>query len=544
MAEERESVIKCALVKHLLDQALLPTLRACVEFTSKAVHRGSLFACYFLLHCLEREVPDAQLPDLKGTRFWEHCFKVGFPGVRPRKPVAGLAEFYTSIEDHFPPVPAAPTATIAHSMMWRALSYSALQYRTNVTNHLVCNFDKRVRSYIMCLADAFGLPVNRATCSSVVRALRFPSPELAPLEPFWAQFVQEERARLGIPGDAAMTDAFLKSDLRKLLRYHHAILSQLEASEAKTFSLLPLGAIKLHFLTVDLPLLYTILHAEGRCSKQEFDQEPAAWFRRVFAIQRLAPGPDGGHPGRPSFSNVVETDGTSLSVHLRRPAAGSQACPSVPAVQPGDTVIGLDPGVINLAYAIRRNGDGSEQHFKLSGREYRNRAHITRNGKRTQRWNAAIQATLDQLSQLSPKTALTAGFRTYLTGLLPLLPLLWGHYGQAKWGRLRFDNYVAKRQTLDKFFQSLKPPGGGSAVVAFGDARFPATGRGRVSAPTSKVLEACKRHFTVLMVDEYHTTKCCARCGSELKHFYRLVLPPPEGGSEEQSAPRPRVGLL
>ena len=54
-------------------------------------------------------------------------------------------------------------------------------------------------------------------------------------------------------------------------------------------------------------------------------------------------------------------------------------------------------------------------------------------------------------------------------------------------------------------------------IIAYGAAKFPSTGRGELSAPTTSLFRACCRHFQhVVLVDEFRTSKTCSICGGDL----------------------------
>ena len=252
----------------------------------------------------------------------------------------------------------------------------------------------------------------------------------------------------------------------------------------------------------------------------------------VFDTRRLS-------SGSKRFSGVLETDGVALCVHFKYPPTPKPpppppatkkrkrgAEPHVPSQppQPGQRVIAIDPGRVTLVEGVEvLDGGGGLRRYSLTRKQYYRDAHFTRNAGKLMRRDAAIQAHHAALAEASPKTARMEAFAKHMQALVPRLEELWAHQvASRRPAALRLDSYIHSRKTLDRFFAGMRRGSGPTnalpPVVAYGAAKFASTGRGELAAPTTKLFERCKAHFpgSVVLVDEFRTTKCCRDCGSEL----------------------------
>ena len=67
----------------------------------------------------------------------------------------------------------------------------------------------------------------------------------------------------------------------------------------------------------------------------------------------------------------------------------------------------------------------------------------------------------------------------------------------------------------------MKRKGEDKPVIAYGAAKFNPTGKHELSSPTSALSKRCSEHYSIVFVDEFRTTKCCNKCGNELKEMKR-----------------------
>jgi hypothetical protein len=92
-----------------------------------------------------------------------------------------------------------------------------------------------------------------------------------------------------------------------------------------------------------------------------------------------------------------------------------------------------------------------------------------------------------------------------------------------------------KTRSLDKAVQKVFDKAKGRPIVlGVGDAKFPATGPGEKSMPTTQfvraILKAKYRYHSrvkLLNIDEFKTTVCCCGCGTETRPAFLPNLNPP-----------------
>jgi hypothetical protein len=83
--------------------------------------------------------------------------------------------------------------------------------------------------------------------------------------------------------------------------------------------------------------------------------------------------------------------------------------------------------------------------------------------------------------------------------------------------RRGFHFYVFRKQqkAITKFVKDILG-GQQNAIVLFGDGTFAPGGHGYAAVPKKKFLREFAQHAVVVLVDEFHTSKCCPRCYSEV----------------------------
>lgn len=109
--------------------------------------------------------------------------------------------------------------------------------------------------------------------------------------------------------------------------------------------------------------------------------------------------------------------------------------------------------------------------------------------------------------------------------------------------RARFDVYINKNKTIDRFLNSLcfAPEDGrrlSVPVLAYGDGNFPVTGKGEEPVPVKFIWRRARQLYRVVMIDEYRTTRVCHHCKEESTSFVRLLQADPRAQQQEDGTPR------
>ena len=179
-----------------------------------------------------------------------------------------------------------------------------------------------------------------------------------------------------------------------------------------------------------------------------------------------------------------------------------------------------DPGRTNIAYIVEENPDGTIKKYVLTKGRYYHESHINQANRKVRRWNKDIEDLTNQLSRTTHQTPNSSELISYLQTLNQQADQRWTHLTQKKYARNRMDVYIHKHQCLDRFFQSLIKENPEEPIIAYGSAKFPSTGRGEVSVPTTFVAKKCAQHFEDPDVDEFRTSMMCHKCGEKLMFLY------------------------
>lgn len=93
---------------------------------------------------------------------------------------------------------------------------------------------------------------------------------------------------------------------------------------------------------------------------------------------------------------------------------------------------------------------------------------------------------------------------------------------------LQFTRYVGQQQAINRMVKSLAGQHGARTLIGFGDMgnRDPSgLIKGCPAGPVKKLLRALSKVCTVVMVDEFRTSKLCAECAGEMKGMMGIVKP-------------------
>lgn len=510
---QREMVVKCTLKKYVITSTILPVIDQWVQHVSYLSYRGSLILNHFLIYCLEHNLP---IPDVHDQNLYYHCFVIG--NAQLKKPTPGLQEFYENHKHMY------PESVQRIEGDTQALMYSCHQLMTNTKNTLFMTFENKQKRHVKawCVENKIDLAavwpircaINRWKCKTSIEATDCMDKIDA--------FIKEQQNLLPNPGKSGIQQSWLKTkeNAAYVLRYYYEMLRWFEDRGQKGFTLASIVSIRSRFMTIDTKVLYFMAKQAGLIDKQSLEsmyENASELFASIFKVKKVA-------SGKKEFTNLVQTDGTSLCIHMRE-AIDTQNDTPVPDKK-NERVIAVDPGRSNMIFAVEQN-EHTKFVYKLTRRQYYNESHITRNKHKLKNFGRSGLAPifLTELCEGSLKTFRLSKFEAYLSTLKRWNDALWEHYTKRKFALLRLDTYIHKRRCLDLFFNLMKVDENGKTlpkpVIAYGAADFDPTGPFERSVPTTALSQACKRHFKVEMVDEFNTTKCCRNCGEMLHSVKR-----------------------
>lgn len=510
-------VIKTALVGHLLEPALRPLIEKCVDYVSAISHRGSLLVNGYILHRLDAGL---DLPEFDATSLQRLARQAFVTEGRSKKsPIDGFPEFLAAERHRYPATPAKPLTAM------KALTdYAADQYARNFSTYLRTTMKARQRRYVEAWSREQQQPDDKRDVAVLVsRTNSWPSRTAYVLTQQQAAFVDREREVLGIGDNEYLSDGWMEHHLTRVITYQHRMLRAVEEAgddAGSRWTVAPIHAIRSLMIHVDTSVLYALLKAAGKFDSNyvKFRELKDEHWGSVFKFKKGK---------KPAY--YVQTDGVSLCSHYlrdnhvkkkrggtkrKRKTGTKDEQAAAPPVDPGDRVIAIDPGRVNLVYGVERLPEGGVKTYQLTRRAYYHGGHIFKARRHTQRWNRAIRDELDVLSAASPRTSYSATWHDYLSAVRQTYDALWGHLCRRRCGRMRLETHIYKQKTVDAFLATMKPKGQPAPKIAYGAAQLASGGVGELSVPCKEMFLRISKLYPTTPVDEFRSTKCCFGCAS------------------------------
>ena len=576
-------VVKCGLYSRLKveNRSILDVIDRWVLHISQITSRGSMIFNCFLIWGRDtgnlRYVVD-EIKRAKSTFFW-NVFTLGMEQhSRTDNKYPTLQRFWSEKRHLF-----VDLCRIRGDS--QAIVFAANQYGTNFYQDLKANFTNRLEKFIaeFCKGE---LHINHQQEIEDVKNVLFQRKDYELKTEVFNRnnsqqigtFIDHMKQLIGLSGDEDLFsfkydkfDHRLQKNLFEIIETHMFMLKFFEdrGLSKKTFKAAPMSKFGRKHLTIDNDVMYYILKeanslkpGEDKKSFMRIDQtlENSKNFRRIFDCSNLF------RDQREEITSIT-TDGVSVCFRFtlivktidgleqepslrttkwladRKRAERKSAkkisisykvlhenseyqreieecknCPRVIAIDPGRSVI------ISAVEQFRDDQQIIRKRFQFSRKQYYHESHLNRNKKKRKTWDQDIQSTLHYLKGFSSKSGGSLSrFEDYLLAVTSHWEELTSHYSKRKYARMKFDIYISKRKSVDRFIRTMKGKGEIEPVIAYGNARFPSTGRrGERPVPVRWIRRRFENHYRVVDVDEYRTTKCCNDCGSELDVLRRI----------------------
>jgi hypothetical protein len=401
--------------------------------------------------------------------------------------------------------------------------YSAggIKYLTNLKNHLAVNLHRWMKRWIysskiqdiLARVDAFVPPQSRRL---ICRGLLYDlngwdltadmAAALEHLPPRVKRCLQLQKTILG-PKPLENKEAF-----PRMLRYVFFINKFLKKNdpESRQYNVAPVARVRCHYATIDTSALGGITKEMMISPTQDIPKE---MWNSLFDIERL-------QGKKCTFTGTIETDGTAVCVHFKRPKRVTETATASSAVQKKgyfadeDTcVVGLDPGRKDMFHAVVEISPGQFKSVVLSRNQYYREAGIKTHNQKTELWQSSedMRSVLTSMSQVSTKGNSLRKFQKYMSVWKEAFPMLWTEYTKAKWSEGRFRLYGGKKRVFAEYCNKLEKTvrehvKKEKVVVAYGSAKFAPTGKGEIAVPTSRAYKECQRRFETYVVPEFRTS--------------------------------------
>ena len=497
-----ETVVKFSLQSRLLLKPLLPEIQKYVFNTSQAIHKCSLVFNRLLLHCLSNNI---ELPDLTDITLYTQCMKVGRGTFRKDNDI--LQFVWDNFFINYPCI----NSICGDSQVY---TYATKTYMTNFKNSLVFAFQGRQKKFVksflkrnnfdLKLVYAVTCKINNFECKTQV------PDELD-------EFIQFNKHYLQLEKDEHVTKTWLGTHMGNVVSYYYHILKYLEQfNDEKLFTLAPISKIKSHYITIDSTMLYFLLNninQMNKISRKDFKEIKNEQWSSCFNLNVKG--------SSKKFTNIVQTDGTSICIHYRRDkrvkVGGKRE------LRLADRVIAIDPGRTNLIYGVEDLGNNEYKKYILTRKTYYNQCGMTKANKKAKKWEKDIETEEKIYSQVSLKTTNEENWKKFIQNYISVYDTLWEEKTKNKRAQQRFRTYRLKQKCLDKFFASMNPKGSIKPVIAYGAAKFNPTSTSELSAPTCSLSKKCATFYPTAMVDEFRTTKICYNCDCQLHPVAKQV---------------------
>ena len=566
----RETVTCCGLSQSLLvparqKQDVIKHITAISTSVSKAVRRGSLFASVHFTRLLEHGL-DVPIKQCKTDSFWRQIMLVGSADIAD----AELSATWQQVQGYIP-----YNANDRALNDWQSMTYAAQTMKTVFINNIYVPLGNRLtRMCKVFLYKRKTTPVVRV--SAAVRAVE--DGNVADLPDDVAAFVLQIRAQLMGDSKAALTTAWMKKHLDKVLSFNYWMQKWFQEHGRRGIRLVPLFTVSRKFVKLDTGTLVRILHhckiltnAEKEVGDSDDDMELdilASYFRAPGARTRTWTGMMDTDGVQANYHSVSTTDFESYRRYKAeaqaRKAAGKAAKAAQPEgevseAEPDDepvaerrpltpaaarkpkvdqlqqlleargiraedaVVLGVDPGRRNIVYVASRLAKGVTT-WQLGARQYYRQSGINTHKRKLQTWHRERQQAWSELGNM--RTAATRDVVSYVQAVSALQPMWMDEVLKRRHGRWRARIYNGKRRTVDRFWggvqrdvQSLEPAK--QPVVAYGGASFSASGLGNLTVPTTTVYKSCARIFEVCeLQSEYRTSQVCPACHAQVEKVW------------------------
>lgn len=513
---KREAVVKMCLKKHLHNKKLLPLIDEMVDVVSRRSHRASLLLNHYVISCLERG--DSLDIDLDDQMLYNTALNIELTGKKYPK----LREFYTAHRELYEEIPTVPG-------MSRPLNSAARHMKTVSCNYLWMLFPRRVENAFFSRDDTTTERDHYASKSLLWQIRNMPRYSRHVAFPQrYSDVVSSIREAAEVLGEDEITDTWIVKNGAVVLGFLYKMLCISSDAGRKMFTLLPVFNMKCHHITIDGSALRDMLVRVGdlksSISSNDFLAMRDAHFRSVFNVRSSW-----------ELGNEIKTDGVSLCVNVWRNEKISQDKDSEEFVERFGSYtdyFATDPGERDLAATIHAIDGGEASRCRLTMKQYRKEGHLNRNLRKRQRYDSKI--LLGDFANKSIKTPFAEEIEEYLVEKKKHYAALWEHHAARKTSAWRMDTYIHKWSCVDRFWRKTKNSSGSPRpLMKYGAASVSSQGvKNRQSGPSKMMRHSCEKHFVVVNVDEYRTTKCCRDCHAITKGVTQKFIGPLKEGKK------------
>jgi hypothetical protein len=441
-------------------------------------------------------------------------------------------DLYETFEDHYLPLCVNRPANSCLSRISDILLDQRNQLLSNLKNHVAVHFEARHRAFVRLLLEEAAREIpfldevkeDLDSCTRLLTTATLWRPNES-IEQLLPEF---PRLYGNIPPDAAWRLQALADAIRPLvgplpaapavkpylyLPWMYCICREFSDRGRRTFALVPHAAFSAPFLVITPTTWPELLPKAGK------RKAPDVLLDAFPAIKGLT------SRGK-SFANRITTDKVSASVHLLVNKRGAPKEDRKVTIHLEQRVVGLDPGKnpdFLTGVVVQGDWDGIERQsgdIRLGTREFYHRAGFKKRAFMMSQWMAreVDVAGFNERAPSGDGLGLEE-FGRRVTAVSGSMYALIRFHTARRVRKLRRRVTVQKHREVDRVCAEIT--GGKVAVVAFGAAVM---GKGRAKGqcgPCEAVRRRLSSHHraTVVMVEEFRTSRMCSTCLSGIGGF-------------------------
>lgn len=190
-------------------------------------------------------------------------------------------------------------------------------------------------------------------------------------------------------------------------------------------------------------------------------------------------------------------------------------------------LLSVDPGRLDIVscYDSSQTGKAAFRHMSRGEYFHHRKTHVFAR-RREYHWKAFVLEHPEV--KLDEQCFRTTASRDYLAACKSRMKVeetIWSFYGLRRNAKWAFEMSKAKQRThvlINK--RILGNKSNIPAVIAYGNGKFPTSGPGQASTPLSSISRNLSHYATIVMTDEYNTSKVCPDCKKKTLEKNKLTF--------------------
>lgn len=542
MDDERHITIKCSLSQFCKDPSWITLIQQYVSTMNRIVTEGYHLLNYHVLRSLEE---GAAVPPLNSNYLRQFMLAMSHrENKQGREPKIDESIIHSKKLMGCEPADGLP----CRDYLSECIGYAAIDMETAIKNNIKMHFFKRQYKYLRKVEPTLG-------AKELYQLQRTINDVIGPCDHITLPtFVDKS-----VPYD-------LETHPEKFLLPMLRMNQELEAMKAKTFSLLPLRrGFQIRSLHIDHECLAhwartdplgedywkernhkdkerkkanknkekkkksgkeeveSVPKRKRKLSTKEREERGFKLWNKIFDLDILKVS------SKYKFAYHITTDGVSISAlftqpgsitYKKRKAKKKNASPDDEEEEDasrweymeGTTIVGVDPGKNSILY-MTTDDEKIEKRLRYTNVQRRVETGAKYYSQKIQESKTELirelEATLSKENSRSPSTK---GFILFLTTRREVESTLYEFYANVRYRIYRWNIYKGKQKSESDLVRNIKQTFGRSITLAYGDWNNSKQMKGCIPSPCSGIRNMLKKHFDVVDVHEFRTTKTCSKC--------------------------------